>query len=115
MAAFVKGDIVVLPFPFSAVPGSKRRPAVVVASWTYGASTDYLVSLITSQPNSHPTTIELDNADVLGGSLNIKSYIRAPYLFAADESLIVYKIGSLAPPKLTQLQQILISVISQPV
>jgi len=110
--AFVKGDVVVLPFPFSAAPGSKRRPAVVVASWTYAGSTDYLVSLISSQRDQHPTTIELDDVDLLGGTLNLKSYIRSPYLFAADESLIAYRIGSLAPSKLAELQKILVLLLS---
>jgi len=31
MAVFVKGDVVVLPFPFADLSGSKRRPALVLA------------------------------------------------------------------------------------
>jgi mRNA interferase MazF len=32
MATFVKGDIVVLPFPFSDLSDAKRRPTLVVAT-----------------------------------------------------------------------------------
>ncbi len=31
MAKFVKGDVVVVPFPFSDLTHSKRRPALVVS------------------------------------------------------------------------------------
>ena len=33
MGKFVKGDIVVIPFPFSDLSGSKRRPALVIAMY----------------------------------------------------------------------------------
>ena len=112
MAAFVKGDIVVVPFPLSAATGSKRRPGVVVASWPFGTGTDYLLSLISSQPDASPTTIQLKTADILNGSLKVKSYIRAPYLFAADDALISYRVGNLTPQKLDQLKQVLISLIT---
>ncbi|MDR3570016.1 MAG: hypothetical protein P4L43_18490 [Syntrophobacteraceae bacterium] len=32
MGRFVKGDIVVIPFPYSDLSASKKRPALVVAS-----------------------------------------------------------------------------------
>ncbi|MEY5048833.1 MAG: hypothetical protein RLZZ175_2192 [Bacteroidota bacterium] len=32
MEQFVKGDVVVLPFPFSDLTGTKRRPALVLAN-----------------------------------------------------------------------------------
>ncbi len=31
MAAFVKGDVVIVPFPFSELSQAKRRPALVAA------------------------------------------------------------------------------------
>ncbi len=32
MGKFVKGDVIVVPFPFSDLSASKKRPALVVAS-----------------------------------------------------------------------------------
>jgi hypothetical protein len=32
MAEFVKGDVVVVPFPFSDLTQAKRRPALVIAT-----------------------------------------------------------------------------------
>ena len=31
MATFVKGDVVIVPFPFSDLSQAKRRPALIVA------------------------------------------------------------------------------------
>jgi mRNA interferase MazF len=31
MGKFVKGDVVIIPFPFSDLSGNKKRPAFVVA------------------------------------------------------------------------------------
>jgi glycosyltransferase involved in cell wall biosynthesis len=43
---FVKGDVVVLPFPFSDLTANKKRPALVVANLS---GDDIIVCLITSQ------------------------------------------------------------------
>jgi mRNA interferase MazF len=34
MGTFVKGDVVVAPFPFSDLSAAKKRPALVVATLT---------------------------------------------------------------------------------
>jgi mRNA interferase MazF len=46
MAAFVKGDVLVVPFPFSDLTDAKRRPALVVATLTRNG---LILCLITSQ------------------------------------------------------------------
>ena len=46
MARFVKGDVVVVPFPFSDLSQSKRRPALVITELT---GDDLILCQITSQ------------------------------------------------------------------
>ena len=56
MGRFVKGDVVVTPFPFSNLQDAKRRPALVVATFT---GDDVLLYQITSQTVSDNEAIPL--------------------------------------------------------
>jgi mRNA interferase MazF len=97
MGQFVKGDIVVLPFPFSDLSGSKRRPALILADLP---GDDLILSQITSKNirDSYSVTVAID--DINGGSLAQASNIRPNKLFTAEESLILYKVGALKSEKL---------------
>jgi mRNA interferase MazF len=46
--AFVKGDVVLVPFPFRDRTAAKVRPALVVSSTAYNAGGDLLVAAITT-------------------------------------------------------------------
>src|SRR5262249_44708024 len=98
----VKGDVVVVPFPFSAAESGKRRPALIVASWLYEHSQDYLLCIITSQNAPDPFLLPLTAADMAEGALLRTSYLCPTCLFTADEGLIVRKIGAVTPEKLSQ-------------
>lgn len=112
MASFVKGDVVVVPFPFSEADGSKRRPALVLASWARGGKTDYLVCIVTSQSAADPFLIELDAADIVGGALAQKSYLRPTYLYATGESRILRRIGALRSEKLHAAVQAIVNALT---
>jgi mRNA interferase MazF len=50
MTGYERGDVVLVPFPFSERPVAKRRPAVVVSSDAYHtASDDVVIAQITSK------------------------------------------------------------------
>ena len=104
MARFVKGDIVVVPFPFSQAAGSKPRPALVLASWPCMNSTDYLLCMISSQNVNDPYIMPLDNQhDLLNGTLNLQSYLRPTYMFAVGEARITRKLANLTPTKVEEV------------
>ena len=68
MARFVKGDVVVVPFPFSDLSQSKRRPALVIAELT---GKDVILCQVTSQWINDEYGIRIDNKDFDEGSLNV--------------------------------------------
>ena len=68
MAGFVKGDVVVIPFPFSDLSGSKRRPALVLADLP---GDDIILCQITSQYSKDIYAIEINSADFINGFLTI--------------------------------------------
>ncbi|MDR3302598.1 MAG: hypothetical protein LBT01_08770 [Spirochaetaceae bacterium] len=46
MGKFIKGDIIVIPFPFSDLPGAKRRPAFVISDKKISEIINAIVSII---------------------------------------------------------------------
>jgi len=62
------GSVVLVPFPFSDLSNSKKRPAVVIASAGRG---DWILCQVTSNPYSDPNAITLDPTDFLHGGLQI--------------------------------------------
>ena len=100
MEKLVKGDVVVLPFPFSDLTASKKRPALIIAVLE---GNDVILCQITSRLRTDSYSILLANSDFKTGGLNLVSNIRPNRLFTAEKSLIQYKIGSLADKKLNEI------------
>ena len=86
MEKLVKGDVVVLPFPFSNLSKSKRRPAIIVANLN---GDDLILSQITSQARNDEYSIILSKKDFESGSLDHMSLIRPNKIFTADKSIII--------------------------
>ncbi len=113
MARFIKGDIVLMPFPFSGEQAYKYRPALVLASWDYAGGTDYLTCLITTQRASDPFLTALGRADTVAESLAQICYLRPTYLFATDEQQISRKLDRLKPAKLDEIIETVVSVLTR--
>ena len=108
MARFIKGDVVVVPFPFSDLSRAKRRPCLVIAN-LQGA--DVILCQITSQNSTDINAISLTNNDFISGGLNRHSFIRPNRLFTADQNIILYKAGQLKTEKTNQVITRIISII----
>lgn len=108
MATFIKGDVVIVPFPFSDLSQAKRRPALVVAKLT---GDDLILCQITSQLMSDSYAVALENEDFSSGGLNKNSNIRPNRLFTADQGIILYRAGQLKTEKIEEVVNKIIEIL----
>lgn len=108
MATFIKGDVVIVPFPFSDLSQAKRRPALVVAKLT---GDDLILCQITSQLTLDNYAVALENEDFSSGGLNKNSNTRPNRLFTADQRIILYRAGQLKTEKLEEVINKIIEIL----
>ena len=94
MGLFIKGEVVVVPFPFSDLSDRKKRPALVVANLP---GDDLILCQITSQPYGNIYSIHLDHTDFSEGGLRSLSFARPDKLFTGDSEIIEKSVGRLIP------------------
>jgi mRNA interferase MazF len=97
---FVKGDGVVVPFPFSDLSTVKRRPALVVAA---PGGDDIILCQITSQQIRDRYAVGITETDFTEGTLRKLSNVRPNRLFSASTNLILYRAGHLNDPAVTSV------------
>jgi mRNA interferase MazF len=108
VAKIIKGDVVVIPFPFSDLSQSKRRPALVIAPLE---GNDAILCQITSKTIKDTYAISIDDADFASGSLRQVGNIRPNRLFTADSRIILYQVGSIRKEKLIQVIEKVVEII----
>lgn len=108
MARFVKGDVVVVPFPFSDLSQAKRRPALVMANLR---GDDLILCQITSQAVKDSYAVAIADADFAEGGLKQPSHIRPNRLFTADSQIVLYRVGRLAPAALDQVIDRIVEIL----
>ena len=109
MGRFVKGDVIIIPFPFTDLTGNKKRPAFVVADLP---GDDIIVCQITSKAKSDSLALPLKVNDFITGSLPVDSFIRPNKIFTADKNIILSIAGRLSDVKTSEVINAIISVIS---
>jgi len=109
MGAFVTGDVVVAPFPFSDLSAAKKRPALVVATLT---GNDVILCQITSQAVVDSYAVPLLDRDFTGGGLRQVSNIRPNRLFTAETSIILYRAGTISVAKMQEVRTKLMQILT---
>jgi mRNA interferase MazF len=109
MGGFVKGDIVVTPFPFSDLSDAKKRPALVIAPLT---GDDVILCQITSKSVMDSYAIPISGADFTSGGLRQDSNVRPNRIFTAGSTIFLYRAGVLASDKVQQVVAKIIEIIN---
>lgn len=100
---YQKGDVVLLPFPFTDLTATKTRPVVVVSLGAFQQETgDFTVAMITSVPHTTPYDYELIEWQV--AHLLRPSWVRTK-LATLDPGLVRYKTGQLSASDLAAVEK----------
>jgi mRNA interferase MazF len=95
-----KGDIVLVPFPFTDLSGLKNRPALILVD----GESDITVSFITTQLKwQEDFDVKIEPSSTNG--LKRTSLIRLSKLATIDKDLVIGKLGNLLPDELTNVDK----------
>jgi len=97
LGKFVKGDVVIIPFPFTDLSKNKKRPALIVADLR---GDDVILCQITSKGVNDNYSIPLIADDFKDGKLPVASNIRPNRLFTGESKIILKRAGKLKKAKI---------------
>jgi mRNA interferase MazF len=110
MGELVKGDVVVVLFPFSDLSSAKKRPALVLAT---PDGDDVILCQITSRLVSDRYAILIGENDFSSGSLRQDSNVRPTRIFTADKKIIQYSAGHLNDNMITAIVDRVVEIMQQ--
>ncbi|WP_017732858.1 type II toxin-antitoxin system PemK/MazF family toxin [Nafulsella turpanensis] len=101
-----KGDIVLIPFPFTDLTGAKNRPALILID----SDEDITVSFITTQLKwQEKFDVRLEPSKENG--LKKTSLIRLAKITTIDKELVIGKLGQLTDPEMEDVNRGLIALL----
>lgn len=106
MTTFNKGDVILIPFPFTDLSATKQRPALIISSDQFNNNhKDVIVMAISSQIPSQIPEDEylLSSADMKNSGLPRKSIIKLGKVVTINQSLIIKKLGKIPNQTVTSI------------
>lgn len=110
MERLVKGDIIVLEFPFSDLQSYKRRPSLIIK---VPKGEDVIICQITAGSQEKSVEVPITGKDFDKGKLKRDSYIRLDKIATIKKTRIKYKIGSLKKEKFNIILEKIVSFLRE--
>lgn len=105
-----RGDILLVPFPFTDLSASKRRPVLALtAPDTYG---DFIAMPVTSRPQAEHG-LPIATTDLISGSLPAASWIRTNRVITLNTSLVVKTVARVSDRLVGEAAERLFAYISR--
>jgi len=108
--SYQRGDIVLVPFPFTDLSRQKARPAVIISPLRFNQrSQDVILVAISSQIpgilNEFELVIRKSSAAFVPTGLRVSSVIKTTKLITMNQSLIYTILGKLTDETMRELDQ----------
>ena len=107
MTTYKRGDVVLVPFPFSNQASIKKRPAVVISSTLYNeTSQDIVILAVTSKIEKTSDIGECRIEDWRDAGLLKPSAIK-PAISTIEQALVLKKLGGLSTKDIPSMDRTL--------
>ena len=99
-------EIVLVPFPYSDLSSSKRRPVLIISSNRYNERfPDIVVCVITSNLYKDEFSVILNDADLEAGVLPENSVIKCHKLFTIEKPQILKRFSTISKKKFEEVKE----------
>ena len=102
-----RGDIFLIPFPFSDLTRTKVRPVLVLSKKSYNNSSEDIIVCSITKNSILKFKVNINNKDLTEGKILENSYIKVDNIVFIEKSLLIKKIGILNKIKIEEVQNIL--------
>ena len=107
-------EIVLVPFPYSDLSSSKRRPVLIISNNNYNKKySDILVAVITSNLFKDDYSCELFNDDLELGMLPEPSIIKCHKLFTIEQTQVIKRFSIVKSKKFDEVIVLLNKLIQK--
>ena len=86
-------DIILIPFPYTDLTGTKQRPALIISNEKVNKTEDRICCLITSRPKKDG--IKIEKKDIKEGELRFKSWTKPNRIFTISNKIVKRKLGTI--------------------
>jgi len=110
--ALQRGDIVLIPFPYTDLSATKTRPTVVVSSTAYHTiRSELLLVYVSSRISKADPSLDYILTDWKDAGLLKSSFVR-PKIAAVEPTLVVHRIGKLSTQDLLEVDRRLLTALA---
>ncbi len=105
-----QGDIILLPYPYTDLSNTKKRPAVIISKNAINGQ-NYIVAKITSVIRSDKFSFTITSLDI-DRELKYESEVRTNEVFTVNQSIIITKFATFKKGTLIRLTDLIKSNIT---
>ena len=109
---YKKWEIVLVPFPFTDLTTTKKRPALIISPNEYNEKVDVVIAFITSKLDLEHRIGDYKIKEWEYSNLPKPSMLRMKFA-TIDKSIIIKKIGSLSEKDVKEFSKLLIDFFKQ--
>ncbi len=98
---YKQGTVVLLPFPYSDLSSSQKRPAVIISNELFNRnSSDLICCLITTNLTKDNLSVFITEKDVVEGNIHFNSKIKPYRVFTVSKRIVLKKLCVLKKEKI---------------